>query len=140
MIFINKQTAKRILVISLISVVLCIIGLVVVFLNRDKISEREHKDSVSEEPQSVSVSFVEDEDTNPDSDKASGDETDALDDEENSQYIINDIGYDVYIQLTGDQYPDDDCDTSEVDRVIERYYRRQNLVPQPLPGKTTTEE
>lgn len=128
----KKKQAIFLLVLASIGVILCVIGLYLTY-RKDK-QMREDKQSSTVE---VLQSTIIDEEK-----KVSGDASgnSIVDGEEDAQYIIDDIGYDIYQQLIGAVNADEYYDTSEADKAIERYYRRQKVTPQPIPKSTTESE
>lgn len=127
----SRKQAIFLMVLSAIFIILCILGLYFTY-KKDK----QMREDAKNQPSTVETleSVVVDEKIK------AGDENidnNIVDGEEDEQYIINDIGYDAYMQLTGEDYPDGYCDTSVADKTIERYYRRKNVTPQPIPKATT---
>lgn len=128
----NRKKAVRLLWLIGILAVLCVVGIVLLFLKEKQSSSPSFSEDESIE--SLHTTIVDEEKKK----QGMKDGEQALwDEEEDVQYIIDDIGMEAYLQLSNPEPPDTYYDTSEADKVIARYYRRKKMKPQPVPEVTT---
>ena len=128
----NRKKAICIIVLAAILMVMCVIGIILLFVKNK--NDQLHSSTETSTVETVHSSIV---DMDAEEDGIQSAEEELVDGEEDEQYIINDIGYEAYMQLISSEHPDDYYDTSEADKAITRYYRRQKIKPQPVPDATT---